>query len=138
MYEFAGYLKLTYLSSYTYIVSNWSLQGWTYFSNTPALALSAFSVLAGVLQRLTHRYKFLQGMGLCISIVGYGLLLSPHGMTATTHTALLAASTVVTGLGGAFSGIASQVRPFVSSHRQFRTVDILPRLQPKPPYLTKI
>ena len=109
MYLFAGYIQLTYFSSYTYIVSNWSLQGWTYFSNTLTLALCSFGVVAGALQRLTHRYKFLQVMGLCIKIIGYGLLISPHGKTATTSTAVLAASSAVTGIGGAFSVVASQV-----------------------------
>ena len=122
MYEFAGYLKLTYLSSYTYIVSNWSLQGWTYYSNTLTLALCSFGVVAGALQRYTHRYKPLQVMGLCIKIIGQGLAISPSGQTATTSTALLAASSVLTGMGGAFSVVGSETASQASVPHQDMTL----------------
>ena len=101
MYELAGYFEILYLSSYTYIVSSWSLQGWTYYSNTLTLSLCGFGVVAGGIQRLTHRYKALQVTGLCIKIIAYGLLISPTTKTATTSTGLLVASQVLTGMGGA-------------------------------------
>ena len=105
----AANFEILYLSSYTYIVSDWSLQGWTYYSNTTTLSLCAFGVIAGALQRITHRYKALQVFGLCVQIVAFGLLISPTGKTATTRTSLLAISQVLTGMGNAFSIVGSQV-----------------------------
>ncbi|KZV71867.1 hypothetical protein PENSPDRAFT_650291 [Peniophora sp. CONT] len=122
MYELAGYFEILYLSSYTYIVSSWSLEGWTYYSNTLTLSLCAFGVVAGAIQRYTHRYKALQVSGLCIKIIAYGLLISPSGKTATTSTGMLVASQVLTGMGGAFSVIGSQVAAQASVPHQDMTL----------------
>ncbi|VDB82796.1 unnamed protein product [Peniophora sp. CBMAI 1063] len=122
MYELAGYFEILYLSSYTYIVTSWSLQGWTYYSNTLTLSLCGFGVVAGALQRYTHRYKVIQVSGLCIKIIAYGLLISPTSKTATTSTGLLVASQVLTGLGGAFSVIGSQVAAQASVPHQDMTL----------------
>ncbi|VDB83410.1 unnamed protein product [Peniophora sp. CBMAI 1063] len=109
VYDLATMLETLYLSSYTDIVSDWSLQGWTYYSNTLNISLCAFGIVAGALQRLTHRYKALQVSGLCLQIVAYGLLISPTGKAATTSTALLVVSQVISGMGGAFSVVGSAV-----------------------------
>ena len=40
------------------------------------LALCSFGLIAGLIQRWTHRYKLLQVIGLGIKIIGMGLLVS--------------------------------------------------------------
>ncbi|KZV74594.1 siderophore-iron transporter Str3 [Peniophora sp. CONT] len=106
--EFGGYFQLLYLSSYTYIASNWSIQGWTYSSNTLTFSLCTFGVIAGALQRITHRYKSIQIAGLCIKTVGYGIIVLPS-RRATNSTALLISSSVLIGAGGSFSSIGNTV-----------------------------
>ncbi|KAJ7712572.1 hypothetical protein B0H16DRAFT_1743973 [Mycena metata] len=47
-------VTLTYLSSYVYVVKDWSLTNYTM-----TFGLSVFALLVGLIQRLTHRYKYL-------------------------------------------------------------------------------
>lgn len=51
--DFAG----TYYSSWTYVVTNWSLYDWTIFSQTETVGLCLFGLAAGLAMRYTHRYK---------------------------------------------------------------------------------
>ncbi|THU81737.1 MFS general substrate transporter [Dendrothele bispora CBS 962.96] len=107
MYMVAGFMRSLYFSSYTYIVKEWSVSNWTYFNNTMTLALCIFGICAGLIQRWTHRYKRLQIIGLCIKIIGVGILLNGH--QATENTAALVISQILIGMGGAFSVVGSRV-----------------------------
>lgn len=80
IYILAGGLRSTYFSSFVYTVKDWSLQNWTYFNNTLTLTLCVFGVIAGIIQRITHRYKHLQSFGLCVKIIGMGLLVINKGL----------------------------------------------------------
>ncbi|KAF9262039.1 MFS general substrate transporter [Marasmius fiardii PR-910] len=106
-YFMAGQLRGLYFSSFIYIVEQWSVRNWTYFNNTMTLCLCIFGVIAGLIFRWTHRYKALQIIGLCIKIIGVGILLS--GKKATQSTAAFAMSQVLIGAGGAFSVVGSRV-----------------------------
>ncbi|KAJ7637628.1 major facilitator superfamily domain-containing protein [Mycena polygramma] len=107
MYYLSGYVTLTYFSSYVYVVKDWSLANYTYFNNILTVGLCAFGVLAGVIQRVTHRYKYLQLTGLCIRLIGQGLVfLAANG---NKSDAVLVMSQILTSLGGAFSVVGSQV-----------------------------
>ncbi|KAJ7073237.1 major facilitator superfamily domain-containing protein [Mycena belliarum] len=107
IYFLSGNITLTYFSSYVYVVKDWSLTNYTYFTNIVTVGLCVFGVLAGTLQRITHRYKYIQFSGLCIMLIGQGLMyLSVHG---NKSDAVLVMSQILTSLGGAFSGIASTV-----------------------------
>ncbi|KAJ7903673.1 major facilitator superfamily domain-containing protein [Mycena olivaceomarginata] len=126
MYYLSGYVTLTYFSSYVYVVKDWSLENYTYFNNILTVGLCTFSVLGGVIQRVTHRYKYLQLAGLGIRIMcafsvpppvdrsqilrlssGQGLVfLAANG---NKSDAVLVMSQVLTSLGGSFSVIGSQV-----------------------------
>ncbi|KAJ7895517.1 hypothetical protein B0H14DRAFT_3125227 [Mycena olivaceomarginata] len=76
----SGNIFLTYFSSYVYVVKDWSLTNYTYFTNTVTVGLCVFGVCAGALQRITHRYKYIQRAGLCITIIWQGLVfLTVHG-----------------------------------------------------------
>ncbi|KAK7033011.1 hypothetical protein R3P38DRAFT_3313100 [Favolaschia claudopus] len=114
LYYLSGYVTLTYFSSYVYVVKDWSLENYTYFNNMSVQLVSALTVglclfgfLAGVIQRITHRYKYLQLTGLCIRLIGQGLIfLSANG---NKSDAVLVMSQILTSLGGSFSVIGSQV-----------------------------
>ncbi|KIY43665.1 MFS general substrate transporter [Fistulina hepatica ATCC 64428] len=106
-YEVAGDLRGLYFSSYVYIVTDMSTQNWTYFNNTLTLSLCVFGLIAGLIQRWTHRYKALQIFGLCVKIIGIGILL--QGTRATARIAQMAMSMVLVGAGGAFSVVGSRV-----------------------------
>ncbi|KAJ7032462.1 hypothetical protein C8F04DRAFT_1221920 [Mycena alexandri] len=100
-------VTLTYFSSYVYVVKDWSVTNYTYFNNIMTVGLSVFAVLAGLIQRVTHRYKYLQLSGLCIRLIGQGLtLLAAHG---NKTDAVLVMSQILTSLGAAFSIIGSAV-----------------------------
>lgn len=96
-----------YWSSYVLIAKPWSHQDWVYYGNTLTLALCIFGVVAGLIQRWTHRYKALQLFGLCLKIIGMGILLD--GRRATNNTAAMVISMVMIGAGGAFSVVGSRV-----------------------------
>lgn len=50
------------------------------FNNVLTMGLCSFGLVAGVIQRFTHRYKALQIFGICVKIIGYGLLVDKNGV----------------------------------------------------------
>ncbi|KAJ7183589.1 major facilitator superfamily domain-containing protein [Mycena filopes] len=107
MYFLSSNVTITYFSSYVYVVKDWSLANYTYFNNISLVGLCVFAILAGLIQRATHRYKYLQLCGLGIRIIGQGLtLLAARG---NKGDAVLVLSQLLIALGGAFSTIGSQV-----------------------------
>ena len=71
------------------------------------MALCIFGVVAGLLQRWTHRYKLLQIAGLSIKIIGMGIALS--GDRATISTGALVMTQILVGCGSALSIVGSRV-----------------------------
>lgn len=108
IYMMAGNMRSLYLSSYVWIVKDWSAQQWTYFNNTLTLALCIFGVVAGIIQRLTHRFKVLQIAGLIIKICGMSTLIDTNGF-ARQNTQALIWMQILVGVGGSFSVIGSKV-----------------------------
>ncbi len=96
-----------YWSSYVLVAKPWSQQNWVYYGNTLTLALCVFGPIAGLLQRWTHRYKAIQIFGLCLKIIGMGILLDGH--RATQNTAAMVISMILVGAGGAMSVVGSRV-----------------------------
>lgn len=96
-----------YWSSYVYVAKPWSEQNWVYYGNTLTLSLCIFGPIAGLLQRWTHRYKTIQIVGLCLKVIGMGILLS--GRRATDSTAAMVLSMVLIGAGGAMSVVSTRV-----------------------------
>lgn len=107
VYLLAGQIGDLYLSSYVYVVTDLSTQNWTYFNNTLTMALCGFGVVAGVIMRITHRYKYMQVAGLAVKIVGYGLIIRPKG--TVPNLVSLVMNRLLIGTGGALSVVASQV-----------------------------
>lgn len=104
-YQFAGMLPLQYLSSYVWIVQNWSNRDWTYYNNTLTVALCVFGLVAGVLYRVTHRYKVFQIFGVLLETVSQGFMI--NGTEARTDTLLLVWHSICSGAAGGFNVVAS-------------------------------
>ncbi|KAK8438506.1 hypothetical protein ACI3LY_004816 [Candidozyma auris] len=107
MYQFAGNIPLVYLSSYAWIVRDWDNEHWTYFNNTLTMGLCVFGVVAGILMRLTHRFKIYQYFGVIMAILGSAIMLD--GRTASDKTVTLVWASLLDGIGGGFCVPASQV-----------------------------
>uniref|UniRef100_A0A0B7K121 Major facilitator superfamily (MFS) profile domain-containing protein n=1 Tax=Bionectria ochroleuca TaxID=29856 RepID=A0A0B7K121_BIOOC len=107
MYMLAGNIRGLYWSSYVLIAKPWSQQNWVYYGNTLTLALCIFGIIAGLLQRWTHRYKAIQLVGLCLKIIGMGIMLD--GRRATISDAAMIISLILIGAGGAMSVVGSRV-----------------------------
>lgn len=103
----AGNMRGLYWSSYVYIAKPWSYQDWVYYGNTLTLALCIFGPIAGLLQRWTHRYKAIQLFGLCLKVIGMGILLT--GKKATNDTGAMVMAMILIGAGGAMSVVGSRV-----------------------------
>ncbi|KAH6695517.1 major facilitator superfamily domain-containing protein [Plectosphaerella plurivora] len=106
-YFIAGNMRGLYWSSYVLIAKDWSYQNWVYYGNTLTLALCVFGLFTGLLQRWTHRYKVIQIVGLCIKVLGMGILLD--GRRAAISDGAIIASMILIGMGGAMSVVGSRV-----------------------------
>ncbi|KAM0789489.1 hypothetical protein ACM66B_000309 [Microbotryomycetes sp. NB124-2] len=121
LYLLGGQLGLTYYSSWTYAIKDWSLQNYTWFLNTLGVSLCLFGVVAGLAMRYTHRYKWIQLFGLCVRAVGAGLTFWAVGDNATDVA--LVWSQITIGIGGACSVVGSQVASQASvPHADLATV----------------
>ncbi|KAF8312904.1 major facilitator superfamily domain-containing protein [Cantharellus anzutake] len=90
LYFMSGWMRTNYLSSYVYIVKDWTPREWSYFNNATTFSLCILGPVAGLIQRYTHRYKTLQVTGLSIRL-------------------MQVASQVLIGAGGAFNVAGSRV-----------------------------
>ncbi|CCH46046.1 Siderophore iron transporter [Wickerhamomyces ciferrii] len=106
-YQCGGMLRLLYFSSYVWIIKDWSYQNWTYFNNTMTMGLCFFGVVVGLIQRYTHRTKYLQVFGLSLQVVSMGITLWARYDHAST--AALVWTQLLIGIGGACSVVGSNV-----------------------------
>jgi hypothetical protein len=66
-YYFTRRLGETYDLSWIYIIKpEWSDRNYTYYGNIMITGLCIFALVAGVLMRVTHGYKYVQLGGLAI------------------------------------------------------------------------
>lgn len=106
-FQLAGMVPLTYLSSYVWIVKDWSNQEWTYYNNTLTMALCVFGVVSGTLMRVTHSFKIYQYFGIVMEIIGSGIMID--GRLASDNTVILVWSSILSGMGGGFTVPACNV-----------------------------
>lgn len=124
----AGSLRSLWWSSYVYVVSDWSLEStslypttqsrdvdgytdtadWNRYTNAETVGLCVFGIMVGALLRLTHRYKGIQITGLCIRIIGMGIVVYT-ATRVTVSTAAFAVIPVLIALGGACSVVGTRV-----------------------------
>ncbi|WWD18029.1 hypothetical protein CI109_102476 [Kwoniella shandongensis] len=101
------YLQYTFLYSYVVVTETWSYRDLTYFSATQSLALTIFGIIGGAIMFATRRFKWMLFCGLCIRLIGCGLMLKAR--SASGNTAELVLCQILQGLGGGFAAIAIQV-----------------------------
>lgn len=106
MYQLAGAIRGTYLSSVILVSKDITYQNWVYYNNTLTMSLCIFGVVAGVICRVTHRYKWLQVFGLLLKILAYGIGVRPEGQIANLATFIMQQTLI--GMGGAFTVIGTQ------------------------------
>ncbi|KFZ18119.1 hypothetical protein V502_04278 [Pseudogymnoascus sp. VKM F-4520 (FW-2644)] len=87
-----------YLSSYLYIIKEWSNYAWTIFLGITTLTISFLGPIAGIIHRLTHRYKTLMVFGGVIKLIGYSISMGSN-MRSTQSTTALAMSQILLGIG---------------------------------------
>ncbi|ODN80959.1 hypothetical protein L202_03072 [Cryptococcus amylolentus CBS 6039] len=106
-YYLSGYIHSTYYSSWIYVIVDWSARDYQYWSNIITVGLCFFGVCAGLIQKYTHRYKYLQIFGLCTRLVGQSLVYA--STRGHTGDAMLIMGPVLISMGGACSVVGSQV-----------------------------
>lgn len=77
------------------------------FNNTLTMGLCFFGLVVGIIQRITHRCKYLQVFGLSLQVVSMGITVWARGKNAST--AALVWEQLLIGIGGACSVVGSQV-----------------------------
>ncbi|KAH9846877.1 drug:h+ antiporter [Lenzites betulinus] len=104
---FSFYMSFTYLYSFVLVTKPWSLINATYFSQTQTVALTVFGITAGFGMRYIRRYKWILFTGLCIRLLGVGLMI--HSRGANASDAEIVWTQLLQGIGGGFAAVASQV-----------------------------
>ncbi|KAI0353438.1 drug:h+ antiporter [Trametes cingulata] len=107
-FDFLSYfLTYTYLSSFVLVTKPWSMTSVFYFGQVQTLGLTFFGIIAGVLMRFLHRYKWILFSGLCIRLVGVALMI--HSRGADGSDAELVWTQILQGMGGGFAAICSGI-----------------------------
>ncbi|KAM0755497.1 drug:h+ antiporter [Meredithblackwellia eburnea MCA 4105] len=116
------YLQFTFQYSFIAVThSDWSIKNQGYFAYTQTLCLTFFAVVAGFIQFATRRTKWLLTIGLCIRLLGIGLMIKSRG--AHGSTGFLVITQVIQGAGGGIAACASQLLAQGSvPHQDFSTV----------------
>lgn len=81
---------------------------WNRYTNAETVGLCVFGIMIGGLLRLTHRYKGMQITGLCVRIIGMGIVVYT-ATRVTVPTAAFAVIPVLIALGGACSVVGTRV-----------------------------
>ncbi|PCH36238.1 drug:h+ antiporter [Wolfiporia cocos MD-104 SS10] len=103
------YLTWSYLYTFTYVVTDWSLTNMNYYSNSQSLSLTFFGISWGIFVALCQGkigYKWALFGSLGLRIIGVGLM-----FYARSHynTAALVMTQIIQGAGGGIAATASQV-----------------------------
>lgn len=103
------YLTFLYLSSFLYVLKTpaWTQEDQNYFAQTQTVGLTLFGILAGVLMRWTRRYKLILIIGLCIRVLGVGIMI--HSRGADGSDGELVMTQILQAFGGGFAAVCSQV-----------------------------
>lgn len=106
-YFMSSMLRETYLSSFVWVIKDWNNRDWTYFNSTIIVTKSFFGLIVGLLHRTTHRYKYLQIIGICIEIIAAGVWVSVKS-SDSAGTGKMVILQVLLGLGGSMSVYSSR------------------------------
>ncbi|CAG7853180.1 SubName: Full=Related to major facilitator MirA {ECO:0000313/EMBL:CCA74161.1} [Serendipita indica DSM 11827] len=85
----------------------WSLEDQNYFSSTQTVGLTVFGLMAGVVMRVTKRYKWLLVIGLCIRVLGVGIMIRSRGADGSDGELVM--TQVLQALGGGIASLTTSV-----------------------------
>lgn len=119
------YLQYTYQYSFITVVKyDWSTSDISLFSSTQTLALSIFALISGTVLIKFNRPKWLLLSGLCVRLLGVGLMI--HSRGALGPAVELVFCQVLQGLGGGFaSNITGVVAQAMVPHTDMAIVTAL-------------
>ncbi|KKY16667.1 putative siderophore iron [Phaeomoniella chlamydospora] len=106
-YMVSGNVRSTYYTTWVYVIKPWSNYNWGNFVAITTVSLTFFGLLAGIYQRIFHRYKVLQIFGLSLRILALGITYWAVGPNAST--AALVMASLLGGMGGACSVVGTRV-----------------------------
>ncbi|KAF4609696.1 hypothetical protein D9613_012060 [Agrocybe pediades] len=101
------YISYSYLYSFIVIVKPWSDVNINYFTQTQTVALTVFGIAAGGAMIYLRRSKPLMIAGLCIRLLGCGLMI--HSRGANASDAEVVWSQLLQGIGGGMTAVTIQV-----------------------------
>ncbi|KIW40757.1 uncharacterized protein PV06_07934 [Exophiala oligosperma] len=114
LYELGSNLTDTFWSTRLYVIQDYSTRDYTYMNQIETVTVCFFGLIAGIIQRYTHRYKTLQIVSLAIRIVGAGINYYSSG--GHYNTATLFWAQFLLNLGGCMSVTCSTVASQGSVH----------------------
>ncbi|KAG8861478.1 hypothetical protein FRB96_002927 [Tulasnella sp. 330] len=101
------YISYLYLYSFIVVTKPWSLTNIGYFSLTQSIALTFFGICCGAAMAYIRRWKIILIVGLCIRLLGAGVMI--HSRGAQGSTAELVINQVLQGMGGGIAAVVVQV-----------------------------
>lgn len=101
------YITWTYLYSFVVVTKDWTPVHVNYFAQSQTVALTVFGIMAGFIIRFTRRYKWQLVVGLCIRLLGVGIMI--HARHGDTPDAEIVMTQLIQGIGGGIAAVASQV-----------------------------
>lgn len=102
------YLQYTYQYSFVYVVkTEWSDRDMTYFTNTQTFGLCIFGTVCGIILIYYRRPKWLLVGGLCVRLLGVGLMI--HSRGALGSDVELVWCQLLQGIGGGFAAVIMQL-----------------------------
>lgn len=115
-------VRNTYFFSYVYAVKPWSNYVLIIFLGITTIGLSLVGPIAGIVQRITHRYKTMMIIGGVGKLIGYGVLIEPGSNAMSTGTGRLLAAQLLLCLAS-FSVVGARVGSQASvPHEDLSTV----------------
>ena len=107
LYELSSNLTDTFWSTRLYVIKDYSDRNFTYMNQIETVTVCSFGLLAGLIQRYTHRYRTLQIVSLGIRILGAGI--NYWSSLGHYNTATLFWAQFLLNLGGCMSVTCSTV-----------------------------
>lgn len=107
-FDFLSYfLTFVYLQSFVLVVKPWTMLEANYFMQVQTIALTVCGFIAGVVMWRIRYCRPILISGLCIRLLGCGLMIHSRGVHGST--AEIVWTQILQGLGGGFAAVANQV-----------------------------
>lgn len=98
----------TYWTSWLWVAGDYNERQWTYISEAGSASLCAFSLVAGLVQRYTKRYRYMMIFGNATSLLALGLNYYSATSVGGARTVVVVFAAILYQGGAAFALIAAQ------------------------------